>query len=1095
MISKSKKGAFLRRAALAGTALSFVALAPAFASGVGSNTSTWVGAPGSGTTVASATSGANSFTVGGVGVTTKGTNANVVITTGSDGLQVASGQTLTITAEAATGAATAPNGISTLIVDNSGTASDIAGALIYNVSGVTGGAKGAAGIDNLYIANQDGVTVGAAGSINVNVAFNSSGANTYTNASSIYLEGYNATSALTNFNGSGALGIGNGTGNITVASGASFNGYAAGKNGTGTADVIVAGAGSINIGTSGATTAVSVANGGSLNVYAGLQDNGTTSAAALATGAVVTINGTINTTGAGNANVYGQESIVANNANLMAPANGTTTGTLNLWAGYTAPKTNKIAGSSSSITLAGDTTVADLVAMGNVTVAAGSTVVADGAIYAGGTFTNNSGAAGSLTLVNNEVTAFGGLVNTAGSQLLWQASGQGGLTLSGGLNNAGIFNIQTTNVAANNVAANTADSLLVQGNLTNSGLLRSVASNFAFGPYTTGTANADSGLTIALGTAQGIGGYNFINTGTINVAGYAAPSTSNGTTTGGVINPNLSILAGNIDLQGFVQSYDSAASTSTGLTATSANSVNADLGDLTLLATNGLSWVAGPVAGTSVYSGINTGVIDFNTQNVVNVVSTLSNAGFMVTAGAVRFLSGGLVDNGISATTSAAYQSNNDAIITGSNNHLKDPFTGATLNYALSVFPGVSVLAGANDIVVDTQVDESSASGSVGNNGTSSGSASQIVYTYGNVNDVGMIGSAVGNATFVVGSMNASNDVIVGANAGIEVGNGESLTFDFAGNLNNPQGPAENGSTWVYNYLPVSIGNVLPGSTGAINLVLNPVGAAGNYMSNPYVSGAGTANNAGPYGLLTPGGIGVGNNTNNTLAAQMVNLIVNGDAYVYTGDTGSATEGSSTTSWGVDPAYGSAATFAYNSHLVVQATGNVVIAGSSEAATGRAVSNGAEKNPVIVDVANYQSFETSPAASNSVGGANADTTYWPGLVYLRNAGAFSGTGVTSINAAGLISLNANLDNATYSTLPTANGGNGITFASDNLVNLDYNFIMLAANGSLSFTSQALSNTLATDFGQYVLQGSQGTPAGTISWSQLATSGYTVGSNL
>lgn len=1079
MISKSKKGAFLRRAALAGTALSFVALAPAFASGVGSNTSTWVGAPGSGTTVASATSGANSFTVSGVGVTTGGTNANVVITTGSDGVQVASGQTVTITAAAATGAGTVPNGISTLIVDNSGTASDIEGALIYNVSGVAGGAKGAAGIDNLYIANQDGVTVGAAGSINVNVAFNSTGSNAYTNASSIYLEGYNATSALTNFNGSGALGLGNGTGNITVASGASFTGFAAGASGVGTANVIVAGAGSINIGTSGATTAVSVANGGSLDVYAGLQDNGTTSAVALATNALVTINGTINTTGAGSANVYGQENIVANGASLTAPASATapTTGTLNLWAGYTTPN-NQIASSSSSITLTGNTTVANLVASGNITVAAGSTVVAGGAgaaIFAGGTFTNNSGAGGSLTLEDNTITAIGGFVNAAASQILWQATGVGALSLGGSLNNAGIFNIQTTNVAGNS-----GDSLVVGGAVTNSGLLRSVASNFVFGPYSTATAAADSGLSIALGTTQGIGDYNFINTGTINVAGYNAE--------GGVTNPNLSIKAGNIDLQGFVQSYDSAASTSTGLTATSANSTNADLGDLTLLATNGLSWVNG----NSVYSGINAGVIDFNTQNVVTVVSTASNAGFMVTGGAVRFLSGGLVDAGTASTVNAVHQTNNDAIITGSNNNLMDPFTGTTLNYALSVFPGVSVLANSNDLVVDTQVDESSASGSIGNNGTSSGSASQIVYTYGNVNDVGMIGSVAGNATFVVGSINATNNAVVGTNAGIEVGNNENLTFDFSGSLNNPQGPAENNSTWVYNYLPVTIGNVAPNNTGSINLVLNPVGAAGNYYSNPYNANAGTGNYGGPYGLLTPGGIGVGNNTNNTLAAQLVNLIVNGNTFVYTGDTGSATspvEGTVSTSWGADPAYGSAATFAYNSHLVVQATGNVVIAGSSEAATSLEKTFGSS----TMYVADYQLLETAPYASTSAGGAN--TAYWPGLVYLRNAGAFSGTGVTSINAAGLISLNANLDNATYSTLPTANGGNGITFATDNLVNLDYNFIMLAANGSLSFTSQALSNTLATDFGQYVLQGSQGTPAGTINWGQLATSGYTVGSNL
>lgn len=1099
----SRKGALLRRVALAGTALSFVALAPAFAAPNASqlpNSTGWTGSGTGDVSTASITvtggNGVASVTLADGTNDNNGSADNLVVSTGAAanaGLVIGSASKLNIIGQnqrketntnPVTYSSTAPV-INTLIIDNSGAASDIEGGLTYTTQAVATGQATVAGTGSLFIANSNGIIVGSGATI--------------TAPGSIYLEGYNASNIVTAGNALNYAGT-PGNGAITIAKGATLT------TGTG-GSVIVAGAGAINI------SQPVLGAGVSLTVDSGLNDAG----AAFATpviGAGVTLAGVaVAPTTAPTVYVYGTGPISISSA--VAPT-GDINGTVNLYSGYTGAAGTATAMTTLTaaqiaaqpVTVNGtvgaplaktgaNLSFADFMVAGNAT-SSGSVAIAGSTNYdptVAGTLENTAGGLLTLSSAKDNSVTVGTLQNDAVGAILFSSTGTltAALTLTGPVkntgvkvNNSGVFDVQSTTTGTNK-----SDNLVVNGSFTNNSgaILQGVASTYSLNngisipntsstdgvltpvvsPGPGSTANADSGLTVTLdGAAQDtqVLTDNFINNGTINVLGWGTAS----------VPPTLQIQASNIQLNGAIL----ANGLPTGRTVTPATSISAavvnainPLASLVLVATNNVKTPVytgatansvGAIKGT----GVNAGVIDYNT-NVTVANPTATTQGFQITAGAVRFLSGSsLVDAGTAATSIP------DTIITGSNNGLNDPFTNTALNYALSVFPNAVINAVANQMLIDTQVNYN-AGATIAQGGTTT-TAAALTYTYGDINDVGTLGSSGNDLTIVANNIHATNSSTWAQ--GLVVGDGKTLTIDFAGNVNNPNGPAMASGSWQYNYMPVTIAGAKQGETGSITAVLNSYGSAGwNNLTYGALSGTppayvGNANDTlsaafGGYSagsnILAPGGV-------QSSTPQLVNLMVNGNVTFSTGSNQVAPTVNKTT----DKAYtvtnvyndygaGSATSLALNNHLVVQATGNITVGG----------------------------------ATNTFG-AKASTTFWPGLVYLRNVTANGGAGVMTISSNGSVTLNSNLQTAASATLASAGNASGITLAT-NALNLNSNLLALGVGDSLTFSSSAVSQATQLYNGESVLGStldSTSTAATTVlDYSQLAASGYLVNSSL
>lgn len=1103
----SRQGALLRRAAMAGTALSFIALAPAFATPTTSqlpDSSGWtVSSPVSGRTVTIKGNGvgANNITVS--DATDPGSENFVITTPGgvaAAGLQIGSGASLTINATNADSS----NGytLNTLIIDNSGQASDIEGKLTYNTTSTAGVTNNG----SLFIANQNGIIVG-------------SGAN-ITAPTNIYLEGYKATnfsagssaSLATNY-ASNQLTYASAPGNgvVTISKGAVINAGGAGVTGS-VGTVVVAGAGAINI------SQPVLEKSSQLFVFSGLNDAG----AAFSTpinGAGVTLTGVPVVAGTANApTVYVYGTGAVNITGAAAPS-GDVNGSVNLYSGYSdtanAYATNGSVAGQDAIPLLGNTAsgltltaaqiaaqpvtvngtaanvaLADFMVAGNATTSGSVTITgsANNDPTIAGTLENTAGGVLTLSSAKDNIVNATTFNNDAGATTVFTATGTtaAALTLNGTLNNSGVFDVQSTTDTGN-----TSDTLLVNGALTNNSgaTLQSVLSTYgksnsatttATGanggvtkpfpaPAPGGTPNPDSGLSLIVApaaatvTAPATTG-NFINNGTINAVGTAGY-------------PSLSIQASNIALNGTVLANGLATSetitpATSGAAATA--TVNNALASLTLVATNGVT----PTSYATMYtkassahpgfvtgSGLSNGVIDYNT-NVVVANPAAGAQGFELNAGAVRFLSGSsLVDAGTAGTPIT------DVIVTGSNNGLADPFTGSTLNYAMSVFPNAVVNSGADQMLIDTQVNYNGSSGVSTGGGGKNPSSNNVVYTYGNINNVGTLGSSQNALTIVANNINATNYSTWAP--GLEVGTGSTLTLYFAGNINNQAGPGMAGGNWQYNYIPVMIGNTKLGQTGSATVALNSVGTAGwnnlTYNNGPTadaaavlgVALAGFSNDV-TGAILAPGGVA-------GTAAQYVNLMVNGNVTFTSGsntaplaavDNTSVGALTATTAAGVNNAYGagSATSLGYDNHLVIQSSGNITV----------------------------DKVSTAAAA------------FWPGLVYLRTVSASSGAGVMNISSTGSVTLGATLQTATSVMLASTSSASGIMFAT-NALYMNANLLALGLGDSLTFSSSAVAQSTQSFNAGYVLQAaaaSSSTAAlSVLNYSQLASSGYLVNSAL
>lgn len=185
----------------------------------------------------------------------------------------------------------------------------------------------------------------------------------------------------------------------------------------------------------------------------------------------------------------------------------------------------------------------------------------------------------------------------------------------------------------------------------------------------------------------------------------------------------------------------------------------------------------------------------------------------------------------------------------------------------------------------------------------------------------------------------------------ITTSSGGSLTATFSGNFNAPNGAAARGQAgnFLYNYVPVTVA-----SNGSATITLDP--------------------------------------TNTANAAQFVNVLVNGSATL--GSSLLASPVSTSGSIVAQPSYP-------NSHLVVQATGNLTL-------------------------------------------GNSSGFYWPGLMYF---GTINAGQPGSLNTLGSITLGGNVSNV----IPTnVTSGGGIWFMTKNPLNINGKTVLTNTNSWINF---------------------------------------------
>jgi len=563
--------------------------------------------------------------------------------------------------------------------------------------------------------------------------------------------------------------------------------------------------------------------------------------------------------GALNASALGGPLFVANANGVVVGASGT----------ITAPSTGVgllgyAADSGSFATVRTLTVNSTTVNGGDVTVTAGSTV-SGGTLLVAGNGAVNVGIGGPVDVVagygfSTIATSVTPAVSTALPNSTATVNFSGGSTATpidvlainavGAVNNSGILTLPATGIG---------------GTFTNSGSgVVNVAGLTAGAINNAGVINDTAGTLTAVGVAGATSGADITNSGVINEstaaltlsAGQVAGGATGNVTNSGVIafttagTNSLNVSASNIDFGGSVQQATASDPTPTALSATNA------LGDFVLKAIYNAGTVANP---NSVL-----GVVDY--------ASTVYSQ-FFVAGQAVRVLSGSLISP--AAVTNGP---THDGVIEAGSGSATDPFfNNAKLGYNLSVFP--NALVEANNLFLSAT--------------TGKGSSE----TFGNINLDGVVSDQVA-APASSGITAIGNNINAGSAGGFAVNSGDTLGLFATGNVNNPNGATNAGSTaFQYNFVPVTVGSSSTGGTGTVTLALTDLG----------------------YGALSSS-----RHPNSTIApsttAQNVNVLVNGNA-ILSNDLGvPTTVGALTTTSPISPA----ASYV-NNHLVVQSTGNIQV--------------------------------------------------------------------------------------------------------------------------------------------------------------------------
>ncbi len=546
----------------------------------------------------------------------------------------------------------------------------------------------------------------------------------------------------------------------------------------------------------------------------------------------------INDTTGNPSQIYGAVTNDGSDSMFVANANGVvvgSTGSITTGAGL---GLLGFAQSGSTFAGSGSITVDSSTAgTGGVTVDSGATLSPTGApVLVASNGAINIGAA--ETAGYNIVSGYG-VTGAASSGTVLPSGASASVTLTGG---SSATPINVVDLAA-------------AGSVTNSGVSTLPAGAQIGGAFSnTGVANVNAltagsinnagqlidagGSLTAVGLTGATSGADITNTGVINESTTSLTLLAGDTTTAGAATGNftnsgviafttgagsgtnsLAVSAANIDFAGSVTQTVTGAAAPTALSSTNA------------LKAFTLSASYAPATGAMV-------------QGVVDYGSTIYSQ-FGLTGQAVRILSGGL------------FSATNGNIVVGSG-AVTDPFAkNATLGYNLSVFPKATIQA-AGLLLSGTAVKGVGAS-SMNLDGVAS---SQVT---------GGTGIVVANASNVNGS----------AGGGFALNDGQTLSIQFSGNVNNPNGASAAGSSdFRYNYVPVAVANTAAGATGTVNLALN-----------------------GP--------------TNSTTTAQNVNILVNGNVAVVN-ENMPAPGTLPTTTTPITPA----ASYV-NNHLVLQATGNI----------------------------------------------------------------------------------------------------------------------------------------------------------------------------
>jgi hypothetical protein len=474
--------------------------------------------------------------------------------------------------------------------------------------------------------------------------------------------------------------------------------------------------------------------------------------------------------------------------------------------------------------------------------------------------------------------------------------------------------------------------------------------------YTGSTLNLSGSLNYsANSTVAAAGNVNVLSGANVSMSPAATTSTIIGGAFSNAGNVTLAdnLSAGSIVNSGTLTATSSAATlTATGTAGIVNNGIMAGSGAISLAALN----TAGAVI-------TNNGVINDKVSGALTLkgsglVSNNGTINFSGTSGNTVTVSGGSV-NFYGAVNQATPTSATPSILNASNAisaaSLNATASAGVLNLGTTLFASTaSTLAGPAVRVVAGGLTElggiltvTPGSGKVGSYGYNLSLFPGTTLAAPTINVAGASGSNInldgvlGNSS--TGTVNVNGGTINGS-GGFSLASASTLNATFAGNFNNPNGAAAAGHPGVfqYNYVPV---NVASNGTAAVNLVPQST----------------------------------------TSTAEMVNLLVNGNVTLSpSGLTAPLLKGGATA---VQSSY-------QNSHLVVQATGNITVSG-----------------------------------------------YWPGLVYLGNINA--GT-PGSLSRLGTINLGAGgLNNALPANVA---GAGGIFFMTSNPL------------GGLSSTNYVMTNT-------------------------------------
>lgn len=418
------------------------------------------------------------------------------------------------------------------------------------------------------------------------------------------------------------------------------------------------------------------------------------------------------------------------------------------------------------------------------------------------------------------------------------------------------------------------------------------------------------------------------------------------------------VAAGNVNLNNYISSFSSAtiAGTLTNKGVLSASTVSAggvvNNGVINATAASTLTATTGDV--------VNNGIINASDAVAFSAASTTGN---VTNNGSINFASSsaalsmtgfnvnlyGTVNANVGTVATALSATNALGAV-----NLSAATAGGVLNLGTTLFASTtSTLTGAAVRVVSGGLtDGNGVTVNIGSGPVTSGS-NTYGYNLSVFNGATLSAGTAGTVT-IAGATGASGSNInldgtvagqtIGVNANninglggfnITTSSGGSLTATFSGNFNAPNGAAarSGAGNFLYNYVPVNVA-----SNGTATITLNP--------------------------------------TNTATAAQLVNVLVNGSATLASGLTTPVAIGGSVVAQSSAP----------NSHLVVQATGNLTLVGS--------------------------------------GGF-----YWPGLMYVGNINAGQ---PGSLSTLGTITLGVNVSNV----IPTnvASEG-GIWFMTNNSLNI------------------------------------------------------------